>query len=219
MFHSPKPARILTIALFIVAMVGSAACSSDGSEGNGGKTTTTAVGEGSAVTTGTEVGDEVTEPDAADPADPADPSDPGPSDDPQDYIDEFAVDISGGEVATKEQGECIGERWVEVVGFDAISAAGVSPSEFSNIDAESYKKLGLSDDDADSLYAAFADCGLDVLDSIRSSFGGDLSPTQQSCIDDTLTEELVKDLFTTNLLEGNDASTEDADALAACAEK
>lgn len=213
MFRTSKMTRMLAVGLLAVGLVGGSACSSDDSE-DGTDRTTTSVDDGTDVTTGTEESSEATDTETTDPND---PEDTGPSDDPQDYIDKLAADISAGAVASQEQGECIGERWVDVIGFDAIGAAGMSPSEFSNLDTESYQKLGLSDADAESMYDAFEGCGIAVADSIRAAFGEGLSATQQSCIDDELTDELVKDLYITNLLEGNDPSDGRTDALEACA--
>lgn len=214
MIAPSKLTRLLAIGLLAASAIAGAACSSDGSDGSSKTSASTTVAGDAAATTTTPVASQVTGPDGSDTTD---PTDAGPSEDPQDYVDQLAADISEGAVATKEQGECIGERWVEVIGFDALSAAGVSPAQFSNLDAQSFEQLDLSEADASSLYDAFDDCDLDVVKSIRSTFGQGLSATQQACIDDLLTDDLVRDLFVTNLVAGNEQSAGRTEALEACA--
>lgn len=214
MFGPTKLTRALAIGLLAAGLVGGAACSSDDSEGGADKTTTTVERDGGA-TTSTEVGSETTAPDDQDPGT-TDPGADGPSDDVQDYIDQFATSISTEDFATVDQGTCMGEAWTDLIGFDAISATGMSPSQFGDLDTESYEKLDLSDDEAGALFDTFDTCGIDVVKEIRDSGSANATPEQRTCIDGVLTEDGVRFLFEQGILRNNDAASDILDQTQAC---
>lgn len=204
MFRSSKMTRTLAAGLLAVGLVGGAACSSDDSEGGAEKTTTTIETD-----TTTDTGDTGSDTSSPGDVDPTEPGSEGPSDNEQDYIDGLAEAISDGTLITAEQGTCLGESWVDMIGFDTITATGMSPSQFANLETAGYDELDLSDAEAGALYDAFGSCDIDVAETIRSGFQQGATPEQQACLDGALTEEAVKGVFTQGLMGGS----EDTDAI------
>ena len=221
MFGPSKLTRALAIGLLTAGLVGGAACSSDGSDSGSDKTTTTEKNGDGGVTTSIEPGTDTSGPDEIGPSDPGtdDPTDPeaeGPSDDVQDYIDQFAASISADGFASPEQGTCMGEAWIDLIGFEAITATGMSPSEFGDLDTEGYAKLDLGDTEAGVLYDTFDTCGIDVVKAIRDSGSTGATPEQRACIDEVLTEDAVRFLFEQGILRNNEEASTVLDQTQAC---
>lgn len=113
----------------------------------------------------------------------------------QDYIDAIAEDFSGGGPFSRDEGECIGAGWVDAIGFDAIVDAGISPEEFATGSEEDLDALGIDEEVATGLYDAFGDCGIELREIFLEDSGVDPSPSEQSCLDDVLTDENLRESF------------------------
>lgn len=219
MFGPSKLTRALAIGLLTAGLLGGAACSSDGSEGGSDKTTTTGKAtSGGSTTTTTGADSETSEPDDIGPSDPGaeDPGAEGPSDEVQDYIDQFAKSISADGFASLDQGTCMAEAWVDLIGFEAITDTGMSPSQFGDLDTEGYQKLDLGDTEAGALYDTFDTCGIDVVKAIRESGSTGATPEQRACIDEVLTEDSVRFLFEQGILRNNEEAATILDQTQAC---
>lgn len=196
MFRSSKMARTMVIGLLAAGLMGGVACSSDDSDSSDTKTTTTVAGDDTTAS-GTD-----TDAMELDEVDPAEPGLTGASDDPQDYIDELTTAVSSEGIATAEQGRCIGESWIDVIGFDAIVAADISPAAFGNLDTESFLSLELSSDEGGEIFDAFKKCGLDFPGIFRElSMSPELTDAQQACIADALNDDAVRAAFVKGLVE------------------
>lgn len=171
-----SPFRLLCVAVLTAAFLGGTACSSDGSE-DGGSSTTASTGEATTTTTTTT-------------------SAPASE---QEYIDGFIVGVTKSGLVTPEQGQCIATTWTELIGADALVDAGVTPEQYGTIDPEAFGRLALSGADADALFDRLEPCGFDIVELLRKPANPDVTAAQQTCVDDVLTPEAVREAFTAGL--------------------
>lgn len=204
MFGPSKMTRTLAIALLAIGLAGGSACSSDGSEGGSDKTTTTTENGKADNSTEASVGSETSQPVEPDPdgIDPTEGESEGASENEQDYVDELSAAISSDGIATVEQGQCIGTSWIELIGFDAIVAVDMSPSEFGNLDNERYVALDLGGDVAGQIYDTFEDCDLDFPGIFRElSTPPDATDAEKACVAEVLSDDAMRTVFIESLIE------------------
>jgi hypothetical protein len=212
--RSRRVAMAVTLAF---ALSGATACGSDdgGSDDAGSETTTTA-----AATDAEASGDEPepeteTEPTGDEDPD-APPAEAGDAD-RQDYIDALAAAAGNDDFADPDQSECLAEGWIDAIGADELRDAGITPEQFADGGDEELQALGLDEDTADEMYDQFAACDLDLRELIIGSSQAEsgLTPDQQSCVEDTLTDEALRAWFVADLLGGEDVE-DPFEALAVC---
>ena len=64
---------------------------------------------------------------------------------------------------TDEQAECVAPKWLDVITVDKLKEKGITPDDVrADTDNEKLATLGLSEADAEKMYAAFGDCDVDV---------------------------------------------------------
>lgn len=219
--------RVVTgTALALLLAVGSVACGADGEsdDATDESTTTTSGGDASTTTTTrddvttttrddvtTTTGDDVTT-----------TTDGEPSGDAQDYVDALVATIEGNEgeeVFEPGQVECLVGNFVDVIGVEALQAAGVSPEEFAQGNGSDFPpELGVDEAKANELYDQFAACEVDLVEVFTKAFssgGGEVTAEQQACIDDVFTEANLRASFVADYL-GEDLADDPLDEAGDC---
>ena len=212
---APSRRLLAGTAVALALMTGTAACSSDTSDGAGkttttkvGKTTSTKVdkitsttvdgGNGSTTTT-VKVGKTTTTTAAG-----------GGDRSEQAYVDALvqSVDVTG-ELVPKGKATCIGQSFIDVIGFDAINASGLTPKEFARRSGAEYpKSLGIDEEKANELYDQFEACDIDLRANIITSYtsvGSPIDADTKACIEANLTDKGVRTSFVNSFLGNDDA--------------
>jgi hypothetical protein len=132
------------------------------------------------------------------------------SDEGKEYVDAIVASNQDSEL-TDEENECFARAFVDAVGVDQLQEA-VSPDEIRDNPESSPAEFGiaLEEDKADAFWEDVNQC-MDV----RAAFvegltaGENLSDETVDCISDALDDDLLKRVFVTTLMEGEDALQED----------
>lgn len=125
------------------------------------------------------------------------------------YVDAIAESLSAPEESPvdNEQARCFSAGFVSVVGVERLEQAG-TPEEVA-AQGEDLVFAGVEVDRAEGeeIYGWFEKCGVDLRETMLSSFVDDESVAQDTrdCVEETLTEEKVEDFFVTLLVEGENA--------------
>ena len=93
----------------------------------------------------------------------------------------------------------LARRFVDVIGVDTFHEAEAAPEDLARNRAD---LAGLSMDrpTAEALAGSFDECGLQMRDAYLKTLEGDLSEQGKLCLDDLLTEDLVRRSFVADLL-------------------
>lgn len=140
----------------------------------------------------------------------------GSSEEAKPYVEAMSKSIAEDEDTPldQKQAECWVEGMIDVVGIDKVKEAG-TPEELAGAteddsDAMDLKKLEIDRDQGEEIYDKFDDCGVDLrqemLDSMQED--ADMSAEAQKCVEDALTDDLLKDFFVTTMVEGEDGLEE-----------
>lgn len=142
--------------------------------------------------------------------------DDGPSDDEQAYIDALAeMDTAGQQSSTDEQSRCMAEVVVDVIGVDRLREAATPEEIRENASGEGISALGirLDEDQATAVYDRGSEC-IDyrqlVLDSLRQR---NYTDQQVECVDQYLTEDLLRDSVVAGIMEDAQAAQEASAAI------
>lgn len=145
----------------------------------------------------------------------------GETGDRQAYIDAIAASLSGDESLnpfTADQADCLGNGYVDTIGLDEITSAGVTPEEFGQGSGFG-GKLDIDEKTANALYDTYSDCDIDlskVFKDVAASISGKpLNPEEEACIDRTLTDDALRTSFVADL-RGEDLQNDPLDALETC---
>lgn len=136
------------------------------------------------------------------------------SDEGQEYVDAIVASNEESEL-TDEENECFARAFVDAVGVNQLQDA-VSPDEIRDNPQSSPEELGitLDGDQADAFWDDVNDC-MDV----RAAFvegltaGENLSDETVDCIRGAFDDDLLKRVFLTSLMEGEDALQQDQDLM------
>jgi hypothetical protein len=136
------------------------------------------------------------------------------SDEGKEYVDAIVASNDDSEL-TDEENECFARAFVDAVGVDQLQDA-VSPDEIRDNPQSSPEELGITLDDerADGFWEDVNDC-MDV----RAAFvqgltaGENLSDETVDCLEGALDDDLLKRVFVTTLMEGEDALQQDEDLM------
>jgi hypothetical protein len=128
----------------------------------------------------------------------------------QEYVDAIVASNDGSEL-TDEENECFARAFVDAVGVEELQAA-VSPDEIRANPETTPQEFGitLDDDQADAFWNDVNEC-MDV----RAAFvegmteGEDVSEEAVNCLEDAIDDDLLKRIFVTSLMEGEDALDQD----------
>lgn len=214
-------------ALLFLGVGGLAACSTSGSDGAGptttvavggatttapdGEPTTTTLDDGGSTTTTEEPTTSTTEVRTTTTRDVR-----PPTGDDAAYVagmrDYLADD---GDLFDDDEIDCMAVGLVDAVGADRFRAAGVSPDDLD----EPFEALGLDDATANEMYEIVDDCSGGMREAMVRSLvegpGASGGAEAKACIDRTLTEDLVREVFIT-LFRGEEPPDELRSALASC---
>ena len=128
----------------------------------------------------------------------------------QEYVDAIVASNDGSEL-TDEENECFARAFVDAVGVDELQGA-VSPDEIRANPETTPEEFGitLDDDQTDAFWNDVNKC-MDV----RAAFvegmteGEDVSEEAVNCLEDAIDDDLLKRIFVTSLMEGEDALVQD----------
>ncbi|QZY30283.1 hypothetical protein [Nocardioides coralli] len=111
----------------------------------------------------------------------------------------LASNADGTFEVSQEEADCVADGMVEEIGVDKLIDYGLLTEDLEARD-ESLENQELEQEDADSAATVFVDC-VDVqallTDSIAQGLGGDVDPELASCIEERLTDEVVRDFLAT----------------------
>jgi hypothetical protein len=107
---------------------------------------------------------------------------------------------------TDEQAKCVAPKWLDVITVDKLKEKDISPDDIrADTQNEKLADLGLSDADAEKMYAAYGDCDVDVraefARSVTASLGAD--PDVESCVDDAISDDLLQRIFVVSITKGD----------------
>ena len=214
MTDRPTPRRVLLLTVLAATSLLAACGASGGSEG---ASTTTAANGGDGVTTTTgEDGPSTTDVETSTTTEP-DQDDSGR----QAYVDALAEGFADDDTAPfdEDQVDCLGNGFVDAIGYDELKRAGVTPEEFGEGD-DFGGKLTIDEAIANDLYDQYEACGIDLkafLKEFATDFtdGGKLSAAQEACVDKALTEENLRRSLVADLM-GEDIEDDPLDAVDDC---
>jgi hypothetical protein len=204
--------RLLAATTIALVLVGAtAACGSEGSDGSADKTTT------SADKATTDDGDTSTTSASGDgPTTTVDNGDRSR----QAYIDAFVEGFdSDGETFSKENAECVGDHFIDVIGFDKIKSSELTPAEFGAGNGDDFPEtLGIDEDKASELYDQFEACDIDLAAAFVKAYGATGTPLDadaEACLEKAITDEALRTSFVNGFL-GKDDTADPLDAASAC---
>ena len=133
----------------------------------------------------------------------------------QPYVESLVAGFTSGDdedlQLTQEQAECVAPRWVDTIGVDRITDAGIAPEDIGADGNSELSELGLSEDEGNELYDAFGDCDVDLqqafVDGIAAS--GELPDDVAACLEEHFDEDTLRQIMVVTITEGEDALAED----------
>jgi hypothetical protein len=115
---------------------------------------------------------------------------------------------------TDEQASCVAPKWLDVITVDKLKEKGISPADIeADTQNEKLASLGLSDGDAEKMYAAYADCDVDVRAEFARSVTASLeaSPDVEDCVNDAISDDLLQRIFVVSITKGDAGLDADSD--------
>jgi len=111
---------------------------------------------------------------------------------------------------TAKQADCLAPKWIDTITPERLEKAGIEPADLATSDTDaSITKLKLSDATAGSLIDAYGDCGVGLkkafIDNVGS--GSTMSADDKACLDEAITDDLLRDVLVATLTKGADALT------------
>ena len=191
-----------------------AAC---GDDDDGGSATTARATETTTASDGTATGTTVSAADATE----------------EDYLAAIVRSLSEGPTGevrtTPEQAECMAPKWLETVGIERLREHDIAPSmigDDNSDDGSALADLGLTEAEGNALYDAFGECGVVLREEFVQSMTEELSADAAACVDDAMTDDLLRRLMVASIVQGDGALDQDEElaadfgsALAPCEEQ
>lgn len=148
----------------------------------------------------------------------------GGSTDREDFVDAMTASmVSDGDFpAGEKEARCYSEATLDVIGVDSLVDAGYTADDFGEEAAGlEFEALDLDEKQANAIFDAFGDCGIDLQKIMQESFSedGDLTPEQKACFEDVFGGDGLRTFFVTAMVAGEDdeAAMEAMGPLMACA--
>jgi hypothetical protein len=115
---------------------------------------------------------------------------------------------------SQEQADCVGEGFVDEIGVDKLQEYGVITDDLETTRTVSVK---MSKQDAEAAAKVLVDC-TDANQLFRDVMlsGEELPEATQKCLDDALSEELIKDFFAATFTQDQAAASEAMTPLHEC---
>lgn len=125
------------------------------------------------------------------------------------YVDAIAGSLAEpeGSPVDEEEARCFSAGFVSVVGVERLEEAGTPEEVSAQAEDLVFGKVEVTRDEGEEIYGWFEKCGVDLRETMLSSFVDDESVAQDArdCVEETLTEERVEDFFVTLLVDGENA--------------
>jgi hypothetical protein len=117
---------------------------------------------------------------------------------------------------TAEQAGCVAPRWLQTISAQRLRDEGVTPTmigDGSGVNGSALSDLGLSNQQGNELYVAFAACGVDLREAFTARLRDVLGPDPRvtTCIANAITDELLRDLMIASMVHGQEALADDDD--------
>ncbi len=124
------------------------------------------------------------------------------------YVDAMSTSMTDEEgfPGDEKQARCFSEGFVDIVGIDKVKKMG-TPAEFADDSTGmEFDELNLTRDQGGKLYDQFGDCDMDMRELMLAEAEDEDTPAEvKACLDEELTDDIVKDFFVTMMLDGEDA--------------
>lgn len=139
------------------------------------------------------------------------------SDEAQPYADALASSLladSSEEISMDQgQADCLAAKWVNVITVERLEENDIDAEALADPDATSnLSDLGLEEGEAGAMVDGFGECDINLREAFLADMGDgeDVPAEVQECMEDAVSDEAIKELFVTLLI--NDADSEAADA-------
>ena len=127
---------------------------------------------------------------------------------------QFTATGDNGLELSDEQAKCVAPKWLDVITVDRLKEKAITPDDVrSDTDNTKLATIGLSEDDANTMYAAFGDCDVDVQAKVAESIVTSLeAPADvEECVKDALPADLVERIFVVSITKGDAGLDADPD--------
>jgi hypothetical protein len=138
-----------------------------------------------------------------------------------DYLAAIVRSLSDGpegEVrTTPEQAECMAPKWLATVGVERLKEHDIAPSmigDDNSDDGSALADLGLTEAEGNALYDAFGECGVELREEFVQSMTEDLDADAAACVDDAMTDDLLRRLMVASIVQGDGALDQDEELAA-----
>lgn len=110
-----------------------------------------------------------------------------------------------------EQVDCLAPRVINAIGMDRIEASGVTPEELGSDSDIDFSDMDITEDVGNAIYDSFGDCDVNLRDVMLESFaaGGEMPAEATACIEDVLTDDNLRTLMVSMMVNGEDAMASD----------
>jgi len=137
------------------------------------------------------------------------------SDEGKPYAESLSKNLTkGGEgeiELSDEQANCIAPKWVNTMKPDRLKKAGIKPADLGSDDnTDMLARLKLSKDEGVALVDAFSDCGVNLKESFLAA-DSDLTDDDRNCLNDAISDDLLKEVLVIGFTKGPGALSEDSD--------
>jgi hypothetical protein len=102
---------------------------------------------------------------------------------------------------TQDEADCVGPKWIAVVGEDALRSARVTPESLAHSDID-FSSLSLTPQQGDALVAALGACDVDARQLMLRVLGAGQEERQQDCLEEEIDEALAERLLVAGLTGG-----------------
>lgn len=132
----------------------------------------------------------------------------GKSEEAKPYVDAMSTSMTEEDSfpGDEKQATCFSEGFVDIVGIDKVKKMG-TPKEFAedNTNME-FDDLDLTRDQGEKLYDQFGECDMDMREMLLAEVDDeDTTDEVKACLEEELTDDIVKDFFVTTMLDGEEA--------------
>ena len=141
------------------------------------------------------------------------------SEEEQPYVDAFvesAANVDEGDLQiSPAEAECFGARFVDVVGIDRLEEAGITPEDLAADTDFDFSAIGLTEQEGGEIYDAFGSCDVEIREEFLQSLNADnsISEEDQECLAEAFDEDLLRRIFVTTFVEGEDALDQDEELM------
>ena len=99
---------------------------------------------------------------------------------------------------SKAQSECLAPRWVDTIGVERFTKAGVKPADIAkDSDQMDFEGITFTEAEATRMYDAFGACDVNLRELLMKSMTEDeeVSPAAKKCMEGVLTDDAIRKLM------------------------